>query len=110
MRVGFRVGDDDVIQQFDLKNLGRFAQGAGDVDVRRTWSGIARGMVVRYAKSDCVRQEGTTKYSARRDQRSGSCSQGDEVATEGMIFLVEITSMRECPAEKSFLIRHSFTE
>ena len=34
LRVGFHVADDDVIQQFDLKNLGRFAQRAGNVDIR----------------------------------------------------------------------------
>jgi hypothetical protein len=57
---------------------------------------------VRYAKSDCVRQEGTTKYFAGRDQRSGSCSQGDEVATEGMIFPVEIYAV-ECLLHGIFL-------
>ena len=59
-------------------------------------------MVVHYAKSDCVRQEGSSKYFAGRDQRSGSCSQGDEVATEGMIFPVEIYAV-ECLLHGIFL-------
>ena len=51
-------------------------------------------MVVRDAKpAHCVRQEGTTKYFAGGDQRSGRCSQGDEVATEGMVFPVEINAV-----------------
>ena len=39
--VGFRVTDDDVIQQFDLKNFGRVAERACDVDIGGTGSGIA---------------------------------------------------------------------
>lgn len=34
LRVGFHVADDDVIQQFDLKSFGCFAQRACDMDIR----------------------------------------------------------------------------
>lgn len=50
LAVGFHVADDDVIQQFELKNFGCLAQRAHDVDIRGTWCRIARRMIVRHAK------------------------------------------------------------
>ncbi len=64
LRIRFRVPHDDVIKQFDLENLGRFAQRTGDLDISGTGGWITRGMVMSHAKAPRVRQDCATEWSA----------------------------------------------
>ena len=79
-RTGFRVPDDDVVQQIDVDDLGGLPQDTRDLKVSRAGCRITGGMIVGDHQGRGASKDGSAKDLPGRRQRRRGRAQRNHVA------------------------------
>ena len=93
LRVGFRIAHDDVVEEFDVDHLCRLSKLAGHLDIGRTRSRVAGGVVVGDHEGRGAGEDRAPEDLTRGCQGGRGRAERNEMPADGVILAVEIDAV-----------------